>query len=184
MHRGLRITLIARDNYCMEMMDESDRKDKYMISYVNFFVAGGMTRNNENYYLSQSVGSGEMRIVLTWGNQPYDLDSHAVFPYGELYYRNKSIYLENTMVASLDRDDTDGEGPETVTVDTKKSGSFRYFVYNYSRDYVTGLARSNAVVWVYRSGYQPKMYTVPLDLTGYVWNVFRYDSSTNQIINE
>ena len=181
---GYRLTDLPAGYYCMEMMDESDREDKYMLSYVNFFVAGGMTRNNENYYLSQSVGSGEMRIVLTWGNRPYDLDSHAVFWNGELYYRNESIYLGNVMVASLDRDDTDGEGPETVTVDTNKSGSFRYFVYNFSKDSVTGLARSNAVVWVYRSGYQPKMYTVPLDLTGYTWNVFRYDSSTNQIINE
>lgn len=52
-----------------------------------------------------------MRVVLSWGEKPFDLDSHLIFPGGHIYFDSK----EGTD-ANLDVDDTDSYGPETVTI--------------------------------------------------------------------
>ena len=60
-----------------------------------------------------------MRIVLNWGKNPLDLDSH-------LSYKNQHIYWDNKqgLAANLDVDDVDSYGPETVTIDKKLDGQY------------------------------------------------------------
>jgi hypothetical protein len=96
-------------------------------------------------------------IVLTWGTQPDDLDSHLSGPDGQggqfhLYYHD----LTPVDFVSLDHDVVTTQGPETVTVRRSPSasgafvaGEYRYWVHNYSRSTFAG---SNAIVQVFRDG--------------------------------
>jgi hypothetical protein len=94
------------------------------------------------------LGEDQYRIVLTWGELPVDLDSHLLLPSLE------DVYFENETAsdgsARLDWDDTDGFGPETITITTIKSGTYHYAVYNFDTD-GTMRSISNAVVKVYDS---------------------------------
>jgi len=60
-----------------------------------------------------------MRIVLNWGQNPLDLDSH-------LSYKNQHVYWDSKqgLAANLDVDDTDSYGPETVTIDKRLEGQY------------------------------------------------------------
>ena len=84
---------------------------------------------------------GALRIVLTWGQSPSDLDSHLTGPDGNgdrfhVYWVDRSFGRNN-----LDVDDTSSYGPETITAfpDTD-GGPFRYSVHNWSDQSTAGAA--------------------------------------------
>ena len=78
-----------------------------------------MTLSPEN----SSIDADNLRIVLTWGEYPWDLDSHL---YGKdkltdsdvfhTCYWAKNYYQGSTAIAKLDVDDTTSYGPETTTI--------------------------------------------------------------------
>ena len=75
---------------------------------------------------------GSLRVILSWGQDPGDLDAHLTGPDGaggrfHVFYGNPSFGG-----SSLDRDDIDGQGPETMTVDTAVDGVYRFSVHNFS----------------------------------------------------
>ncbi len=115
-----------------------------------------------------------LRVVLNWGPNPPDLDSHLVFPGNHIYY-NAKVGRE----ANLDVDDTDSFGPETITVDKKKFGDkYVYAVHSYtdlrspSSDL---LSRSRAKVFVYIGQTLIRSYYVPTGRPGNLWVVFAID---------
>ncbi|AZK62108.1 YfaP family protein [Pectobacterium versatile] len=113
-----------------------------------------------------------MRIVLTWGEKPDDLDSHLIYPGNHIYFSHK-----NGRDANLDVDDTDSFGPETITIDKKRLGeSYIYAVHDYSNSEKANslaLSASRAKVFVYVGSSQVRSYSVPLNKTGNIWTVFR-----------
>ncbi|MBN3194524.1 YfaP family protein [Pectobacterium versatile] len=113
-----------------------------------------------------------MRIVLTWGEKPDDLDSHLIYPGNHIYFSHK-----NGRDANLDVDDTDSFGPETITIDKKRLGeSYIYAVHDYSNSEKansSALSASRAKVFVYVGSSQVRSYSVPLNKTGNIWTVFR-----------
>ena len=113
-----------------------------------------------------------MRIVLTWGEQPFDLDSHLIYPGNHVYFQHKK-----GRDANLDVDDTDSFGPETITIDKKRLGeSYIYAVHDYSngdKANSSALSASSAKVFVYVGSSQVRAYSVPLNKVGNVWTVFR-----------
>ena len=112
-----------------------------------------------------------MRIVLNWGAQPADLDSHLQFSNNHVYFYNKSG--DNTQ---LDVDDRNSYGPETITVNTKRDGvRYVYAVHNFSNINIKdsfNLSNSNAKVFVYVGQTLIKTYYVPKNTTGNLWSVF------------
>jgi hypothetical protein len=86
--------------------------------------------------------SGGVTLVLTWGAQPRDLDSHLSGPdrsggrfhvfFGSRQQPQPSPY------AVLDLDDTSSFGPETTTISRDPTtgqfvpGTYRYWVHNFS----------------------------------------------------
>lgn len=70
-----------------------------------------------------------MRVVLTWGENPRDLDAHMIDSENNLNnYSNPEI---GEMI--LEADDTDGFGPEVTRVDKLNNGKeYMYYVNNYS----------------------------------------------------
>lgn len=76
------------------------------------------------------LGVAPVKITLTWKEQPRDLDSHLTVPTDpreHLYYANRPI-----TDANLDTDDTDGFGPEVVTIYELIPGEYRYSVHHFS----------------------------------------------------
>nr|WP_235319668.1 tetratricopeptide repeat protein [Pectobacterium fontis] len=113
-----------------------------------------------------------MRIVLSWGETPSDLDSHLIYSDNHIYFSHK-----NGRDANLDVDDTDSFGPETITIDKKHLGeSYIYAVQDYSnQNSVNSLAlsASRAKVFVYVGSSLVRTYSVPLNKSGNIWTVFR-----------
>ncbi|AIC17465.1 MULTISPECIES: tetratricopeptide repeat protein [Pseudomonas] len=113
-----------------------------------------------------------LRVVLTWGATPSDLDSHMIFPGNNIYFRN-----QQGDDAHLDVDDIDGYGPETITLEKKHYGeSYVYAVHDYSnqtRPESRQLAASQAKVFVYMGQSLVRTYYVPQDRSGNLWTVFR-----------
>ena len=73
-----------------------------------------------------------IRIVLTWGNAPTDLDAHlfANLASGSTFHAS---YLNIAgLNVRLDVDDTSSFGPETVTIQTLLPGHYSYGVNDYS----------------------------------------------------
>ena len=113
-----------------------------------------------------------LRVVLTWGANPSDLDSHMIFPGNNIYFRN-----QQGEDAHLDVDDIDGYGPETITLEKKHYGeSYVYAVHDYSnqgRPASRQLSASQAKVFVYMGQSLVRTYYVPQDRSGNLWTVFR-----------
>lgn len=120
-----------------------------------------------------------MRIVLSWGQQPYDVDSHLSYQGGYVCY-----YQKDAVNANLDVDDTDSYGPETITITKKLEGKkYVYAVHNFSdkdENNNSNLSNiSNAKVYVYIGNTLIKTYYVPQGKRGTVWIPFIIDETGN-----
>jgi len=113
-----------------------------------------------------------MRVVLTWGQRPADLDLHVAYPGNHVFFDGKQ-----GTDANLDIDHTDSYGPETITLDRKHQGqTYVFAVHDFSdRDApgVTALSNSQAKVFVYVGQSLVRTYDVPQHQAGNLWTVFR-----------
>lgn len=153
----------------------ADNKDALLIvkkeGYSNLVVkcpCAGMT-----YAISPVMTNLDgMRVVLSWGEKPFDLDSHLIFPGGHIYFDSKE-----GIDANLDVDDTDSYGPETVTISKKHFGeSYIYAVQDYSNKGLPNsnyLSASKAKVFVYVGSSLVRSYSVPAGKRGNIWTVFK-----------
>ncbi|HOT29848.1 MAG TPA: hypothetical protein PLU72_16850 [Candidatus Ozemobacteraceae bacterium] len=91
--------------------------------------------------LMEEVGLGAQRrvqVVLNWGSGgsvAKDLDAHMLCSRAgrldHIYFGDKT-HDDGEHKASLDVDDTDWGGPETITLVEPLPGTYSYWVYNYS----------------------------------------------------
>ena len=146
-------------------------KSGYTSSTLNVLSIGNET-TTQDLSLSPILSAGEMRIVLRWGDTPSDLDSHLVKKTDgvedyHIYYSNKTSGTD-----SLDRDDTDSVGPETVTISNVDTSSvYTYYVYNYSHNNNTELKNSLATIDITYGNNSYNQRAVPNE-NGYYWKVF------------
>ena len=139
---------------------------------------------------------GTMRIILTWGESPRDLDSHLIVPGGfQVYYANRGT-LTAYPHAQLDYDHTNGFGPETVTIVPADSegpslleGTYSYYVFNYTKyaqGQATEIPASGAAVQVYMPDGSTHSFTPPAAGTSLWWHVFdlELDAADNVVITE
>ncbi len=164
-------------------------KEGYVTNHVNVAVQANNSVRKDVSLNPETVSAGgdSIRVVLSWGDTPRDLDSHL---FG---YRNGSnifhvYYSKKTYgsYASLDLDDTDGRGPETTTIyNMASSDYYSYCVHDYTnkdKSSSTGLGYSNAKVEVYSGNVKIATFAVPYGAEGTVWKVFDYDAVTDTII--
>ncbi len=125
--------------------------------------------------------TGQYRFVLTWGETPYDIDSHLFMPLSgggtdEIYYGDQDA-LDGS--ANLDWDDTYSYGPETVSITSVNPGTYTYSIHNYSGS--PALGTSAAVVKVYDSTGLIKTLAIS-DASGgdseLWWKVFTFNGTT------
>lgn len=165
-------------NYTLEMegMD-------YENTYRNICYNNGDTIHIS---ISPRLEEDEIRVVLEWGEKPNDLDAHMLLPgistserepenpY-HIWYANKTNHPDNDR---LDVDDTDGEGPETVTLHNVGDGEYRYYLVDYTNSSAekfnsTAMSYSDATVTVYAHGKEPVVFHVPEGRSGIAWEVFK-----------
>ncbi len=133
------------------------------------------------FAMSPELAVGELRIVLTWGEKPADLDSYLWLPNSTYIYYDQP---GNPATANLDLDDTNGNGPETITIAQQEDGTYTYAVYNYSvarNGDTTPFSISGAVVRVYKGDQEINTFAVPTTGDGVWWYVFDLDGATGNI---
>lgn len=128
--------------------------------------------NELTYALSDKMKkSSSIRMVLSWGAKPLDLDSHLSFSRNHIYYKNK-----RGNNASLDVDDTNSYGPETITINKLNSGqNYVYAIHNFSDRSIfksRTLGESQAKIFVYRGNSLNKVYYVTPKDYGTLWVLF------------
>lgn len=137
--------------------------------------------------LSPTLAAGALRVVLTWGADPRDLDSHlwtpSQVPYHVYYPPGNRGSTTQCPFAQLNVDDTDGLGPETITIAQRQTGQYRYAVHRFAGS--GSLASSGAQVQVFGSSGLIATYSAPSG-TGDWWYVFNIDGATGgvQLVNQ
>ena len=167
-------------NYTAYIVDErelSDENYRYGSLTVAVKILPGVTISGQDASVSNSIGLSVdgIRVVLTWGSAPRDLDSHTTFGGNHVYYGQKNLYN-----VSLDVDDTSGYGPETTTITNIDSYNYTYtyYVYNYTGS--PSITASGAQVQIYFGNTLAYTLYVPTSGSGYNWNVFTYNSQTGE----
>ena len=161
--------------------------------YDNYIIATGVLTTLPQITLVQTLAANsQLRIVLTWGAAPSDLDSHLTGPIAGSTTTRFHVYFSDdtypsssiTPIIKLDVDDTSSFGPETITINSWTAGIYRYSVYNYSNSLATGAAEilaSPASVKVYGQSGLLKSYTPPAATatSGNTWVVFEITATAN-----
>ena len=97
--------------------------------------------SNPDAHAISVISDAPITIDLNWGAQPRDLDAHLIGPTGSgtfhIYYANRTYQVvaedgSQQVQAFLNVDDTDGNGPEIIQIDTRTPGVYHYYVVNYS----------------------------------------------------
>ncbi len=116
-----------------------------------------------------------LRVVLNWGATPADLDEHLVFSDQQIYFKRKTG--PDGTDAYLDVDNTEGFGPETITVEKRHiEQAYVFAVHDYIDRFdpkTKGLSNSDAKVLVYIGQTLVRTYYVPKNTIGNLWAVFR-----------
>lgn len=132
-----------------------------------------------------ALAADEVRIILSWGENPRDLDSHLTGPSsssdGSSTDSDNRIHVyfsaRSGDVANLDTDDTSSYGPETITISpfsagqNLRQGLYRYSVYHYAG--TSDITNSNASVSL-QYGSVNRTYSPPAGASGDndLWTVF------------
>ena len=144
--------------------------------------------------VTQPVPTGQMRIVLNWGAEPSDLDSHLTgdsttvvgHPRYHVYYANREVLTASgDTIAYLDHDDVTSFGPETITIFRFFPGTLRYKIHDYSNRSGTGSHymsdSSAATVRVYTSAGLVREDHILRGVAGNQWYVYDINGTNQQI---
>jgi hypothetical protein len=146
-----------------------------------------------------SLGQG-FRVVLNWGTNPNDLDSHITGPPPtgttrfHIYYAdaNRSSgssgpTATNPSLPFLDVDDTTSFGPETITINETalRAGVYRYSIHQFAGSSTICASAAEIRVNLYRGTTLLRTFTPPstgcTGGTNNVWTVFTIDGATGNV---
>ena len=164
-------------------------KEDYISTTQNINVLKGANRTVTIALSPKFTTIGDddaIRFVLTWGEEPADLDSHVFIKnaaggvVGHVYYSNKEYEDDNTSV-NLDVDDRESYGPETITLEkTSDDYTYSYYVYDYTNEESSTsdlLSLSSAKGSVYAGSKLLYSFHVPYSRSGTAWKLFDYTPS-------
>jgi hypothetical protein len=164
----------------------------YAASSRAITVLGGETVAGQDLPLSSTSGGSEtlVRVILTWGADPDDLDAHLTGPNSDgstrfhVWWTNPGT-LGAEPFAALDVDDVFEFGPETITFESDREGLFRYYVHDWTNSESTSssaLSNSSARVEVFRGSSLLRSFNVPSGL-GTLWEVFHFEDGEITDVN-
>ncbi|NAZ92772.1 tandem-95 repeat protein [Vibrio toranzoniae] len=147
----------------------------------SFLVPAGEDTNSGVTAISEVLEETDMRIVVTWGESPQDMDNHLWLYDTEtgneldhIYYRDMSHDLGEGNVVQQDVDDTNGNGPETITIPNYQGANMHYSVHNYTnRSWdVDGVEDVQVQVFVGDTLVETFTPELPENPSGEHWHVF------------
>ena len=161
--------------------------ENYEEETFEFTIEENSNYSGEQFTISPELAAGSARIVLEWNAQHQDLDSYLwgnTDKGDDLYvnFRKRTCEGRDGLLAELDVDDTNGYGPETITLNDL-NGVYTYSVVDYR---TTGtLQQYGATVKVYLPGKSaPTVITLdPNAGVENVWEVFELDHGELKILN-
>lgn len=170
-----------------DIYDVTITADQYVEESFEFEVKEDRNYSGEQFVISPELAAGTARIVLEWGEEPEDLDSYLIGDSdsgGSVFvsYFRKQARSGGNLLAELDVDDRNGNGPETITLHDL-NGVYRYTVVDYR---LTGtMQEQGATVKVYLPGQsQPEVITIaPGANVENIWEVFELDHGSLHILN-
>lgn len=139
----------------------------------------------------EAVSDDDLAVKLLWNNKNSDMDLHLIRPDGEFgnatsdcYYWNCSpqysgerpdwgVEGETKDDPFLDIDNTNGIGPETVTINKPDNGIYKVVVHAYD----TSKGPSTAVVKAYAHGAEENSASLLMNKTDTCWHVFDIEVS-------
>jgi hypothetical protein len=157
--------------------------DGYSEGRRSVLLSAGQIAAHQILVLSPLLGPDDIRIVLTWGDHPKDLEAHLTGPNPAGCRHHCNYWNRQIPGAVLDVDDTDAFGPETITLTKGLPGAYRFYVHDFSNRYSNSsmLSTSGATVAVYfGTGQAPATFQVPLE-PGTVWHVFDIDGQSGAL---
>lgn len=120
--------------------------------YVSVYYQGAEFARSNTFTVTGSFPQVPWRFELTWNTAGNDLDLHLVKDDGwtdpnlHCFYANESI-----QGVTLDYDDTDGYGPENISIEPNApSGSYKVYVKYFSAESVTESV--TATVKIFKNG--------------------------------
>ena len=156
----------------------------YASSAVNTTLSGGNV-TAPLLFISPGSTTSLWRFVLSWGLSPLDLDAYLTGPIVNstarftVYYGDRGSATTSPF-ATLDVDQRNCCGPETITIAQQQAGIYRYYVNNFSLE--TPLSASNARVDVYFGNALINQFFVPAQ-QGTYWTVFEISGTVLTPIN-
>jgi hypothetical protein len=121
--------------------DGFDDNTSYFVMYKNCWSSIETNRIFMNP--TNSLLEGQIRVVLTWGEHPRDLDLHCHSSKKEHVYFVK----KHSGALTLDVDVKDGLGPETLTVNVEPGVQYFFYVHHFEGE--STLSKSGAKLKVY-----------------------------------
>lgn len=133
-----------------------------------------------------AVSDDDLAVKMLWNNKNADIDLHLIKPDGtfgdnqtDCYFWNCSpqysgarpdwgVEGETKDDPFLDIDNTDGIGPETVTINKPENGLYKVTVHAYD----TTKGPSTVVVKAYAHGVEEKSASLLMSQTDTCWDVF------------
>lgn len=157
-------------------------------SRTGVVVGGGTAVQGPDLVMNPLTGGIVARAVFQWGAAPSDLDTHITGPAGSgrfwVYWSSRGNCAASPFVC-LDVDDTNGNGPETVTITQLTPGVYRYYIYDFtnrSTPTSTALGSSGARVQFFVGSTLRNTFFVPSG-AGNAWEVFSWDGTTVTPVN-
>ena len=151
-------------------------------------VAGEATIGDQDHTISPKLQEGKVRIILEWGPQPEDLDSHLVNPNQgiHVYYSVKEFSYQGRDNVTLDVDARYPMLPdrsnrvETTTIHQQLPGKYTFYIHDFSNQTNPDnhqMAESGARVTVLIGGDDGEKYVFEVpDKTGTLWEVFTLEN--------
>lgn len=156
------------------------RAEDYVTGQATVVSVADEVRGDQDCILTRPMEADQFRIVLTWGEEPRDLDSHLFVTLADgseayTYFYYKEHEIDGEVVFALDVDDVSSYGPETTTIYQLLDGEYQFWVHNFSSIYEDdnqNLSQSGCVVTVYAGESEPLVFHVPPGYQGSTWHVF------------
>ena len=161
-------------------------KDGYVSSTYNITtLSAGENKDLGDIVLVSPIAS----ITLTWGQQPKDLDAHLITPSinsqnpSHIYWGSKGSIFTYPF-AFLDTDDSNGNGPEVITISKLLTGVYKFYIQNYSGENSFPIANSNAKVTLVING-QLYSFSIPdANINRFnTWRVFEISVLSNGAVS-
>lgn len=151
-------------------------------SYITTYVIGVSTSGYRNIGQDATAiripASDEIRIVLTWAEDPRDEDSHLLGPTPDgnvfhTWYADREFSVTDTVYADLDHDDVTSYGPETTTIRKRTDGFYQFYVHHFSGESTLRNSFAKVEVYVGDSASPAKVYNIPTGNGDEIyWDVF------------